>query len=397
MADKLVRCMSSWLTLTATAILSLLTAGFAQSPTKASPGDIHISGENRAGPPRIAFAADGSTSELESLFSQPNVISDLKTINAGIALSLPDLSPDRARIVRQLNSAGIPVTAWLTLPSEQGYYLNAGNAPEAAARFAAFQTWTSTYSLQWAAVGLDIEPGIHEFTSIRNSKSRLAWTLIKRYFDMERIQRARNSYSALIREIQAQGYPVETYQFPFLADERRARSTLLERLAGIVDVRGDREILMIYTSFRQQLDSALIWVYGPDAQAIAVGITNGPEAAPHFTRLNWEELSHDLIVASHFSHEVGVYNLAGCVQQGFLPRFKTMNWNQSVTISADSIRKATRFRARLQRAIWLVAHLPYLAAAIVIATTWILVRWIPVRRRKRKQLWTPSRTSQNPK
>jgi hypothetical protein len=30
---------------------------------------------------------------------------------------------------------------------------------------------------------------------------------------------------------------VETHQFPFIADERRVHSTLLERLAGIVDVR----------------------------------------------------------------------------------------------------------------------------------------------------------------
>jgi hypothetical protein len=381
MADKLVCSMSSRLTLTAIAVLTLSTAGSAQTPTNGSPADIRIT--NAGSPPRIVFATDGSTSDVESLFSQPNVISDLKAIDAGIALALPDLSSDRARIVRQLNTAGIPVTAWLALPGEQGYYLNAGNASEAAARFAAFQTWTTTNGLQWAGVGLDIEPGIQEFGSIQNNKSHLAWTLIKRYFDTERIQRARESYSLLIREIQSQGYPVQTYQFPFLADERRAHSTLLERLAGIVDVRGDREVLMIYTSFNQKLDSALIWVYGPDAQAIAIGITNGPESARHFTRLNWNAFSRDLIVASHFSHIVGVYNLAGCVQQGFLPRLKTMNWNQPVEISADSIRQATQFRARVQRAIWLVAHLPYLALVIVIAITWILAR-----RWRRKQLRT---------
>jgi hypothetical protein len=383
--------MSSWLTLTATTILSLSTAGFAQSPSNASSGDIHITSQNGAGPPRIFFACDGSTTELESLFSEPNVISNLKAIDAGIALSLPDLSADRARIVRQLNSAGIPVTAWLTLPGEQGYYLNAGNAPEAAARFAVFQTWTSTYGLRWAGVGLDIEPSIQEFASIQSSKSRLAWTLIKRYFDMERIKRARESYSFLIRKIQADGYPVETYQFPFIADARKTHSTLLERLAGIVDAKGDREVLMIYTSFNQRLDSALIWVYGPDAQAIAIGSTSGPEAAPRFTPLHWEEFSRDLIVASHFSRVIGVYNLQGSVQQGFLPRLKTMNWNQSVDIPAESIRKATQFRARIQRMLWLGSHLPYFAVAILIAITWILAR-----RRRRRRLQTSPATQQNP-
>jgi hypothetical protein len=38
--------------------------------------------------------------------------------------------------VHLLNRAGIPVTAWLVLPKEQGYFLNAGNAEEARKRFA---------------------------------------------------------------------------------------------------------------------------------------------------------------------------------------------------------------------------------------------------------------------
>jgi hypothetical protein len=366
--------MVSWFSLAATAILSISIGGFAQGQDNRPRGDIRISGENKGGPAQLVFACDGSTSELETLFSQPDVLSDLKDLHAGIALALQDLSPDRARIVRQLNSAGIPVTAWLALPAEQGYYLNAANAPEAAARFAAFQTWTSTYGLQWAGVGLDIEPNIKDFATLRNSKWRLARTLSGRYFDMERVRRARESYSSLIREIQAHGYRVQTYQFPFISDARRVRSTLLERLAGIVDVKGDQEVLMVYTSFNHRLDSALIWVYGPDAQAIAVGVTSGSTTAPRFTPLNWEDFSRDLIVASHFSHTVGVYNLGGCVQQGFLPRLKTMNWNQSVEIPGDSIRKARQLRARIQRALWLVAHLPYFAAAILIAITWILTQ-----------------------
>jgi hypothetical protein len=366
--------MVSWFSLAATAILSISIGGFAQGQDNRPRGDIRISGENKGGPAQLVFACDGSTSELETLFSQPDVLSDLKDLHAGIALALQDLSPDRARIVRQLNSAGIPVTAWLALPAEQGYYLNAANAPEAAARFAAFQTWTSTYGLQWAGVGLDIEPNIKDFATLRNSKWRLARTLSGRYFDMERVRRARESYSSLIREIQAHGYRVQTYQFPFISDARRVRSTLLERLAGIVDVKGDQEVLMVYTSFNHRLDSALIWVYGPDAQAIAVGVTSGSTTAPRFTPLNWEDFSRDLIVASHFSHVVGIYNLQGSVQQGFLPRLKTMNWNQSVEIPGDSIRKARQLRARIQRALWLVAHLPYFAAAILIAITWILTQ-----------------------
>ena len=108
-----------------------------------------------------------ATVELQPLFSQPDVIDDLRRLNAAVSLSLMDLSPGRAGVVQRLNEAGIPVTAWIALPKEEGYYLNAANAGEAVARFAAFETWTSEYGLRWAGVGLDIEPNLQEFGAVR--------------------------------------------------------------------------------------------------------------------------------------------------------------------------------------------------------------------------------------
>jgi hypothetical protein len=45
---------------------------------------------------------------------------------------------------------------------KQGFYLNAFNADEAAARVRTFERWTSENGLKWAAVGLDIEPDFTE-------------------------------------------------------------------------------------------------------------------------------------------------------------------------------------------------------------------------------------------
>jgi hypothetical protein len=359
---------------------------FGLEPPKDSPGDIHVSGGKGEGPPKLVFACDDPTSDLQRIFSQPEVISDLKQLNAGISLALPDLSAERAQIVLRLNRAGIPVTAWLALPSVQGYYLNASNASEAFTRFSDFQKWSAAYGLRWAEVGLDIEPNIQDFAALQGSKWRVAWTLIGRYFELRRVQRAKVSYAALVREIQAYGYAVETYQFPFIADERRTHSTLLERLAGIVDFKGDREVLMLYTSFNPALDSALIWVYGPDAQVIAVGSTSGPDSDPHFVRLNWNSFSRDLIVAHHFSHVVGIYNLAGCVQQGFLHRLQSFDWDQSVVIPAALVRKALKFRTRVQTLIWIGSHLLYFAALILIVLAVVIDSWRTRKRLRRSSL-----------
>jgi hypothetical protein len=344
-----------------------------------SSGDLHVSGGKEKGPPILGFACDGSPADWERMFSQPDLISDLKELHASLSLALPDLSPERARLVLRLNQAGIPVIAWLALPPEQGYYLNASNPIGAEARFAEFERWTASYGLRWAGIGLDIEPSLQDFAALKQgSKWNVALTIIGRYFHPRRVERAKELYAALISEIRAHGYPVETYQFPFIADERAVCSTLLDRLAGIVDVRGDREVLMLYTSFNPTLNSALIWVYGPDAQAIAVGSTSGSDSDPDFVPLNWEEFSRDLVVAHHFSQVIGVYSLQGCVRQGFLHRLRAMNWDQSIVIPANSVRKAERLRTRIQEAIWIGSHLQYFAAVILVVTisiVWAVVRW----------------------
>ena len=329
-----------------------------------------------AGHAQLNFACQMETATLQSLFSDPDVIRDLRLLNAGVTLSLIDLSPGRAQVVRQLNSAGIPVTAWLALPGQQGYYLNASNAAQAELRFTEFQKWTIDSGLRWSGIGLDIEPNLQEFTSF----GRAASAALKRVVDPNTVTRARIAYRAFIARIEAAGYRVETYQFPFIADEREVHSTLLERLFGIVDVRGDSEVLMLYSSFNRPADSALIWQYGPSAQRIVVGITAGdPQPGVRRGTLSWEELSHDVIVASHFSPVVGIYNLEGCVRRGLLAQLIAFDWNQPVIISADQNRQVIRLRARVQAALWTLSRLPYFALAMLLAETWFLLR----RRRSR--------------
>jgi hypothetical protein len=330
----------------------------------------------------MVFACELGSEPLQTLFDDPEVMSALQQLHAGVALALGDLSPGRAAVVRKLNEAGVPVTAWLALPMREGYYINAGNEPQAAERFEEFQKWTAANGLRWAAIGLDIEPNIQEFAAMRNHKLRLVGTLVARYFEFGRVKRARESYAALIREMQGAGFEVETYQFPFIVDERDAHTTLLERLFGIVDVRGNREVLMLYTSFNHAMDSALIWKYGPAAQTIAIGSTKSdPAFDKQFPPLNWEEFSRDVVVASHFSHVVGVYSLEGCVRQGFLPKLATMDWARPVTVPAAAVERANRMRSRIHAALWVGTNLPWLFLLVMM----VIVLWL-VERRKRKRL-----------
>jgi hypothetical protein len=336
---------------------------------------IRVQGPGAA--PQLMFACcDQGVDRMRSLFANPDVIADLKDLDAGIAVAIFDFTPERTQLVRALNQAGIPVIAWIMLPHEQAFYLNAENAPQAAARFAAFDAWTRDQGLRWDGVGLDIEPNFAELAALKGHRWRLFSTLLRRAVDRRRALRARQAYSALIRHIQSRGYLVQTYQMPYLPVEREAHSSLLDRTLGTVDVRGDEEVLMIYTSYARPLGAAVIWTLGPNAQAIAIGITEGdPSAAVNLAPLNWDEFSRDLVVAGHFSRTIGIYNLEGCVRQGFLQRLKTFDWSQSVIIPPDALQKADHRHRVLLLVLWISSHLLYLIAILLLAVAVTVWRW----------------------
>ena len=322
-------------------------------------------------PPNLGFACcDQGIEEMRALLNNQDVIADLKDLHAEVAIPILDFSPERAAAVHRLNQAGIPVIAGLLLPKE-GYYFSADNEPAAALRFAAFDAWNRNQDLRWNGVGLDFEPNFAELATLRSHPWRLFTTLLWRAVDVQRMRRAKRAYSALIANMRAKGYFVQTYQLPILPLERRAHSSLLDRLLGTVDVRGDQEVLMLYTSYAPPpVGAAIIWKLGPDAQAIAIGVTDGdPRANPAV--LNWSRFSRDLIVAGHFSHLIGVYDLEGCVRQSFLSRLKTMNWNQSVTIPADALRRADHRLLLLGLILLISSHFLYVVVVLIIA----LIAW----------------------
>ena len=321
--------------------------------------------------PALGFACcEQGLDEARALFADDRVMGQLEALHASVAVPTLDFSAERAGIVRRLNQAGIAAVAWILLPKEQGYYLNADNASQAASRFAEFEDWTRQYDLHWTAVGLDVEPRFSELASLKGHWWRALTTLVRHDLDRERAVRAREEYATLIQRVQSSGYPVQTYQMPFIVDERMENSSLLDRLLGTVDVRGNIEYLMLYTSFAPSIGTGMIAVLGPHAQAIVVGVTDeGPGG------LNWAEFSRDLIVASHFTRNVGVYDVEGCVRQGFLPRLVTMDWSQSIVVPAASIRRARWLGEGLRLALWLGDRLAWIGAGALLVLLLAIAVW----------------------
>ena len=363
---------------------TLLFAALTVAAYAAAPGPIQVTGSGT--PPKLFFACcDQGAADMQSWISNPKIIAQLKDMHAELAFSISDFSPARTQAIEQLNQDGIPLVAWLMLPADQGGYMNAQDAPEAARRFVQFQAWTQQNHLRWVGVGLDIEPNFRQLQAEAKHKLRFRWLMIQRFFNYGQVQQARDAYTALIRQIHAAGYPVQTYQMAFLADERAVHSTLLERLFGIVDVRGDEEVLMAYGSLDHAAGAGLVWNYGPAAQVLAVGSTLADKnAGPGNGPLNWQELSNDLVVASHFTATVGIYSLEGCIRQGFLPQLATLDWGQTVTIPASAMKVTAQLHKRVRIAIWILSRLPYFLIAVILLAIYGIFRLMQRRRRKKR-------------
>lgn len=274
-------------------------------------------------PANLTFFCELPSARLQTLFADPELIPLLAAHGCGVAMALIDLSAERAGIVRALTDAGVPVTAWLVLDELDGYWLTLDNVQLARDRWRQIRAWAQRERLQFARIGLDIEAPHDDAVGLVEAPlltiARLVWLRRTR----QQWREAMADLHRLVREIREDSGEIETYQFPFIADERAARSTLLQRVLGVADVRVDREVLMLYRSaLPAPWGDTLIDAYGARAQAIAVGITGGGVAAleANFAprQLDLQATLDELARARRHTRQLYVFSLEGCVTQGWL-------------------------------------------------------------------------------
>lgn len=336
--------------------------------------------------PVLTFFCELPAAEVASLFQDRFVLDDLKTLNACVALGILDLSDERAEVVRKMNLLKVPAVAWLLLPKEEGYWFNLENYPQAIARYEDFKAWSLQHHLSWAGIGLDIEPDFNQMEAFYAHKPSVLVEAARRLADHQAFDQAVLAYTGLVNQIHADGYNVEAYHIPQITDDRRAGANVLQRVAGLVDVPVDREVLMLYSSFSRPRGQALLAEYAKEADAVGIGNTGGGvqidgwDEAPY---LSWEEFSTDLRLAWKTGKPIHIFSLEGCVRQGFLGRLITFDWNGPV----DTVRQKGAVRAQragLQALLWTVQR-PLVAAGGALALlAGLLLRHHQVRRRKRQ-------------
>ena len=294
-------------------------------------------------PPQLIFFTELEAAGAGELLRRPGLIDTVAARGYGIAMGMLDFSPERAELVRLLSERAIPVTAWLLLPHDAGYWFNVENYPQAVAQYRLFRDWAKAEFLPFVAVGLDIEPSIQHLAELMQLE---ATSLVGRAAAATRnalFPAASEAYYNLVAEIRSDGYAVHTYQYPFMIDERRTATTLVQRMLNIVDLPADVEVLMCYSSmmprhiFRSDLGGALVAEYGLDAESIGIGSTGGgivrdPETGEPAPRLSWEAFARDLRLAAGFTDLIHVFSLEGCVAAGYFERLQDFDWSLPVHI-----------------------------------------------------------------
>lgn len=311
--------------------------------------------------PSLTFFCELTETQLSELFSSNALIQQLRRLDANVSMGIQDFSAERVKFVKKLTRAGIPVTAWLLLPREQGYWTNLDTLPQTYERYYAFRQWSQENELTWSAVGLDIEPSIEYLTRLEKDPMHQIPTLFKRFFSTAVYREFKEDARSLIRQIHSDGYAVEVYQFPFALDERAARSTVLTRLLGTPPLEADREVLMLYSSFFNGYSDAVLWSYAQQASSVGVGSTGGGveiEGVPPLKTMRWIDLKHDLLLARQSTNKIYIFSLEGCVENNYLDRLEALDWSTPVPIPTAKSRHITFYRKVLQAMLWIFSH-PY--------------------------------------
>lgn len=287
--------------------------------------------------PHLIFFTELEGVDLQRLLVQKGWLDWLAVQHYGLSMAMLDLSDMRAEVVRQLNARGVHIVARLLLPPGEGMWFNVQNYPQAIERYRTFRSWTHLHQLQFDAIGLDIRPPVSDVANIQQWGLR---DVVRRtWLAHENVlyPAAHAAYTDLIAEIHHDGYEVHIYQLPLLADDRRAGTTLIQRALDIVDLPADVEVLMCPSRLPMEMlpgdvGGALIASYGPAADSIGIGYTNGPAGSSGVgldrPPLIWKMLERDVLLATRYTDVVYVSSLESCATPALLSRLNDIDWNQ---------------------------------------------------------------------
>ena len=328
--------------------------------------------------PQVTFFSQLPNHRLAEVFTDSAVIQQLKALDASVVLAITDFHEYRAETVKLLNAWDIPVSAWLMLPRDEGYWFTVNNHPLALARYEAFKAWTERDSLSWKRVGFSIEPDLQEVDKISNADWSTWFDLLGDMMDDKSYQQAQTSYHRLADQIISDGFALETYVYPFMLEEGNKH---LRKLTGLISVNSEREIPLVFSNYTHEEVDKPVFKYIQHHRLSAIGVGSSGGELHHSgidipKPLNYKQILHDMEIAYNLSNEIYVFSLEGCHKQGILEQLSKHQWSrkpvepQSIPVTAQSENDHLLFNIFLQNPYWLLG----IFGIILVLTCWVTLR-----------------------
>ena len=324
--------------------------------------------------PVISFFNETKSPELVQLFQDKSIISNLQKLHAQVRMGILDLTDERAQIISELNKAAVPVFAWLLLPEDKGYWFNSGNGEAAIQRYQEVKKWADDHKLVFSGIGLDLELDYNDAKLIKSNPWKLIAKIPARLYSKMELEKGRKDYTELIRLIKSDHYQVESYYASFIKDEVALHQTSIQQATKFLDIQTDKEIPMLYSSFMGNADG-LIKIYGIDLklEAVALGSTGGGVDTT-LPSLSYDQLLHDINIASKQAKEVHIFSLEGCVRKGYLERLVDYKYDSSLVLDPIQIKSVSNLQKTFKRVSTILTYPTLLFSAILLILA--LIIWL---------------------
>jgi len=295
---------------------------------------------------------DMPAAELAGFFDEA-LIAHVGVHRLRLCLTMRDFSPLRAELVRRLNRARIVVVAWIVRDehdSVRDYRMH--DAALVGERYREFLQWSTQHGLGWDAIGIDIEPDIRDAVRFGDQPSVDVNTLVRRIADRWHLDAATADYATVVTQMRTDGFAVESYEIPFVRDDRVSGSTIARRLLGLPDLAADRTVIQLYSSNVRPYGPGLIATYAPESSSVLIGSI---AADGHNRPLNENELLRDLghVAACGVTHIYIADMQAVYALPGVADVIVAQAWrNQTLPPTDEVHHQVSRMRAGVRALLW---------------------------------------------
>jgi hypothetical protein len=295
---------------------------------------------------------DIPAAELADFFDEA-LIAHMGVHRLRICLTMRDFSPLRAELVRRLNRARIVVVAWIVRDehdSARDYRMH--DAALLGERYREFLQWSTQHGLGWDAIGIDIEPDIRDAVRFGDQPTVDVNTLVRRIANRWHIDAATSDYATVVTQMRADGFAVESYEIPFVRDDRVSGSTIARRLLGLPDLAADRTVIQLYSSNVRPYGPGLIATYASEASSVLIGSI---AADGHNRPLSENELLRDLghVAACGVTHIYIADMQAVYAVPGLADLIVAQAWRTQTLPPTDEVHhQVSRMRAGVRALLW---------------------------------------------